>query len=112
MRDAAATEPGVQDLVRQDHERRRLTQEALVGLLAERRPLRDGMQLDRAVDIFFALVNSYTYELLVGYRGWTPPSGRIGWSICSNANYSAEPDRPASTASNSPAKRVQAVIRW
>lgn len=71
MRDAAATEPGVRDLVRLDHERRRLTQEALVRLLAEHRPLRDGMEVHRAVDTFFAVVNSYTYELLVGYCGWS-----------------------------------------
>jgi AcrR family transcriptional regulator len=72
MRDAAATEPAVRDLVREDHERRRLTQEGLVHLLAEHRPLRSGMDLRRAVDTFFAVVNSYTYELLVGYCGWTP----------------------------------------
>ena len=72
MRDAGATEPAVRDLVREDHERRRRTQEALVRLLAEHRPLRPGMDVDHAVDTFFALVNSYTYELLVGYCGWTP----------------------------------------
>jgi AcrR family transcriptional regulator len=71
MRDAGATEPAVRDLVRQDHERRRRTQEALVRLLAEHRPLRPGTDVDHAVDTFFALVNSYTYELLVGYCGWT-----------------------------------------
>jgi AcrR family transcriptional regulator len=72
MRDAGATEPAVRDLVREDHERRRRTQAALVGLLAKQRPLRPGIDMDRAVDTFFALVNSYTYEQLVGYRGWTP----------------------------------------
>ena len=71
MRDAGATEPAVRDLVREDHERRRRTQEALVRLLAEHRPLRPGLDMDYAVDTFFALVNSYTYELLVGYCGWT-----------------------------------------
>ena len=71
MRDAAATEPGVRDLVRQDHERRRRTQQGLVQLLVEHRPLRAGLDLPRAVDTFFAVVNSYTYELLVSYRGWT-----------------------------------------
>src|SRR5438105_9367343 len=71
MRDAAATEPAVRDLVREDHERRRLTQEGLVRLLVERRPLGAGMDLRRAVDTFFAVVNSFTYRLLVGYCGWT-----------------------------------------
>ena len=74
MRDAVATEPAAPDLVREDHERGRRTQEALVRLLAEHRPLRPGLHVDYAVDTFFALVNSYsyTYELLVGYCGWTP----------------------------------------
>jgi len=72
MRDAAATELGVRNLVREDHERRRLTQEGLVRLLIERRPLRAGMDLRRAVDTFFAVVNSFTYQLLVGNCGWTP----------------------------------------
>jgi hypothetical protein len=72
MRDAAATEPAVRDLVREDHERRRLTQEGLVRLLVERRPLGAAMDLRRAVDTFFAVVNSFTYQLLVGYCGWTP----------------------------------------
>jgi AcrR family transcriptional regulator len=71
MRDAAAFEPAVRDLVRQDHERRRLTQQRLVQLLAERRPLRAGLDLRHAVDTFFAVVNSGTYELLVGYCGWS-----------------------------------------
>jgi len=72
MRDAGATEPAVRDLVREDHQRRRRTQEALVRLLVEHRPLRPGMEVHHAVDTFFALVNSYTYELVVGYCGWTP----------------------------------------
>jgi AcrR family transcriptional regulator len=71
MRDAAATEPAVRDLVRQDHEHRRATQQALVQLLAEGRPLRAGLDLRHAVDTFFAVVNSYTYALLVGYCGWS-----------------------------------------
>jgi AcrR family transcriptional regulator len=72
VRDAAATEPAVRDLVREDHARRRRTQEALVRLLTEHRPLRPDVDVHRAVDTFFAVVNSYTYELLVGYCGWTP----------------------------------------
>jgi AcrR family transcriptional regulator len=72
MRDAAATEPAVRDLVHEDHERRRVTQEGLVRLLVERRSLRAGMDLRRAVDTFFAVVNSFTYQLLVGHCGWTP----------------------------------------
>ncbi len=71
MRDAAATEAGARDMIRQDHERRHRTQEAFVDLLVEQRPLRAGIARGRAVDTFFALVNSDTYELLVTQRGWT-----------------------------------------
>lgn len=71
IRDAAATDPRAQDLVRQDHERRYRTQERLVDLLLEHRSLRPGIDRSRAVDTFFALVNSATYDLLVTQRGWT-----------------------------------------
>ena len=71
IRDAAATEPRARDLVRQDHERRYRTQEYLVDLLLDHRSLRPGIDRRRAVDTFFALVNSATYDLLVKQRGWT-----------------------------------------
>ncbi len=71
IRDAATTVPRARDLVRQDHERRYRTQEHLVDLLLEDRSLRPGIDRRRAVDTFFALVNSATYDLLVTQRGWT-----------------------------------------
>ena len=71
MRDAAATELAAQELIRHDHQRRHRTQEGLVDLLIERRRLRAGIDRPRAVDTFFALVNSATYELLVTQQGWT-----------------------------------------
>ena len=71
LRDAAATEAAARDLIREDHERRHRTQAGLVDLLIENRPLRAGIDRRRAVDTFFALVNSATYELLVTQRGWT-----------------------------------------
>ena len=71
MRDAAATEAAARDLIREDHKRRRRTHEGLVDLLIETRPLRTGVDRRRAVDTFFALVNSATYELLVSQQGWT-----------------------------------------
>ncbi len=73
MRDAAATELAARELIRQDHERRHSTQERLVDLLIERRPLRAGIDRSHAVDTFYALVNSDTYDLLVTQRGWTMP---------------------------------------
>jgi len=71
LRDAAATEAAARELIREDHERRYRTQEALVDLLIENRQLRAGIDRRRAVDTFFALLNSATYELLVTQRGWT-----------------------------------------
>src|SRR5260370_5511849 len=71
LRDAAATEAAARELIREDHERRHRTQEGLVDLLIENRQLRAGIDRRRAVDTFFALVNSATYELLVILRGWT-----------------------------------------
>jgi AcrR family transcriptional regulator len=71
MRDAAATEEAARELIRQDHEGRYRTQAGLVDLLIENRPLRAGMDRRRAVDTYFAIVNSATYELLVVQRGWT-----------------------------------------
>jgi AcrR family transcriptional regulator len=70
MRDAAAAEPAVRELIHEDHQRRRRTQAGLVDLLTERRPLRAGLDRGRAADVFFAVVNSATYELVVGECGW------------------------------------------
>jgi AcrR family transcriptional regulator len=80
MRDAAATDGGIGTLIRQDHERRRTTQEAFVDLLIERRPLRAGLDRRLAADTFFALVNSHTYQLTVGHLGWTVAEWR-DWLI-------------------------------
>jgi AcrR family transcriptional regulator len=73
LRDAAATEAAARELITEDHERRHRTQQGLVDLLIENRQLRAGIDRRRAVDTFFALVNSATYELLVTQRGWTLP---------------------------------------
>jgi len=73
LRDAAATEVAARELIREDHERRHRTQAGLVDLLIENRPLRAGIERRRAVDTFFALVNSATYGLLVTQQGWTLP---------------------------------------
>jgi AcrR family transcriptional regulator len=71
MRDAAGTEPEVQTLIRQDHEWRYRTQQALVDLILDARPLRSGLDRDQAVATFFAVVNSDSYRLLVGHLGWS-----------------------------------------
>lgn len=72
MRDAAAADPQVRDLIGQDHERRRRTQRALVELaVGDDAALRPGLTLDQAADTFFLLVNSDTYELATGTLGWS-----------------------------------------
>jgi AcrR family transcriptional regulator len=71
VRDAAASEPSVRELMAEDHRRRHETQTALVSILVAGRALRRGLTRARAVDTFFALVNSATYDLLVVHRGWT-----------------------------------------
>ncbi len=75
MRDAAATESSFADLIREDHERRYRTQEALVGVI-----LGDGSPVHPAAETFFALVNSDTYRLLVSQLGWSLGSGAAGLS--------------------------------
>ncbi|MCA1783786.1 MAG: TetR/AcrR family transcriptional regulator [Dermatophilaceae bacterium] len=71
MRDAAATDPMVRDLIRDDHERRRETQRALVQIAVGDDALRPGMTCDRAADAFFLLVNSSTYQLTTEVLGWS-----------------------------------------
>lgn len=71
IRDAAATDIAAQQLVREDNDRRHQTQSGLIDLLTEIHPLRAGLDRRRATDTFFALVNSSTYDLLVGQRSWT-----------------------------------------
>ena len=80
MRDAAATEVAARELISEDHEGRLRTQAALVDLLIEKRSLRPGMDRRRAVDTYFAIVNSTTYELLVVQRGWTLSEWQ-GWIV-------------------------------
>lgn len=95
MRDAAATEEAARQLIREDHERRHRTQGRLVDLLIERRPLRAGVDRRRAVDTFFTLVNSATYDLLVTQQGWT----RTAWQdwlvdLVERALFDQTPERP------------------
>lgn len=71
IRDAAALEPAMGELVRQDHARRRATQEALVDLVVGQAPLRAGLDRRKAVDIFFTLVNSDTHRLMVDVLRWS-----------------------------------------
>jgi AcrR family transcriptional regulator len=71
MREAAATDPAVRDLIRDDHDRRRGTQRALLEIAVGADDLRPGMTLDAAADAFFLLVNSNTYQLARQILEWT-----------------------------------------
>ncbi|MGH2869184.1 MAG: TetR/AcrR family transcriptional regulator [Solirubrobacteraceae bacterium] len=101
MRDAAATELSIRDLLREDHERRYRTQAALVGVI-----LGDGSPAHPAVETFFALVNSDTFRLLVSQLGWTPSEWRI-WleRLLSRELLDANSRKPGSGPSNAPAHR-------
>lgn len=70
MRDAAATEPGVRDLLREDHQRRFRTQRALVEMVLEAADRGPTVDREHAVATFFALVNSDGYQLVADHLGW------------------------------------------
>jgi AcrR family transcriptional regulator len=72
MRDAAALDPAVRQLLLEDDQRRYLTQQALVDLIIGPDSLRPGCDRDHAVATFFALVNSHGYQLLATQLGWSP----------------------------------------
>ncbi|MGE5289213.1 MAG: TetR/AcrR family transcriptional regulator [Micromonosporaceae bacterium] len=71
MRDAAATDPVVRRLIHDDNQRRYLTQQALVDLVIGAGSLRPGCDRQRAVASFFAMVNSYSYQLLAQHLSWS-----------------------------------------
>jgi AcrR family transcriptional regulator len=76
MRDAAAADPAVRQLLDQDDQRRYITQQALVDLVVGENSLRAGCDRDHAVATFFGLVNSNCYQLLARQLGWSPDDWR------------------------------------
>jgi hypothetical protein len=74
MRDAAAADPAVRQLL-EDDQRRYVTQQGLVDLVIGGDSLRAGCDRDHAAATFFAMVNSHCYKLLAGHLGWSP----AGW---------------------------------
>jgi hypothetical protein len=72
LRDAAAIEPAVRDLIAEDSRRRYETQRTVVELVLDPTSGGDGgAELTEAAASYFALVNSNSYQLLVGQLGWT-----------------------------------------
>ena len=72
IRDAAAADPAVRQLLREDDQRCYITHQALVDLVIGGDSLRAGCDREHAVAIFFAMVNSHCYQLLAGHLGWSP----------------------------------------
>lgn len=70
MRDAAATDSEVRDLMREDHRRRLHTQTALVEILLEGVTLHPGVDRDEMVATYFGLVNSDSYLLMSDTLDW------------------------------------------
>ena len=71
LRDAAATEPELADLINQDHQRRYRTQQQLVAIIAGEGQLCDDTSLEQATATFYALVNSHTYAVLADQLHWS-----------------------------------------
>ncbi len=64
MRDAAATEPDIRELLRRDDAQRLVTQRSLLELALGAPPPED------AVTVFYSLVNSHAYRLASEQLGW------------------------------------------
>ncbi|MEZ5091632.1 TetR family transcriptional regulator [Nocardioides sp.] len=71
MRDAAATDLRIRELIDSDERQRRVTQRSLVEEVIGADALRPGMTVDRASDTFYLLVNSRSYTLARASLGWT-----------------------------------------
>ena len=71
MRDAAAIEASIRDLLHQDNQRRYKTQQALVEVIVAEGTGHATSRSPSAVDTFFTLVNSDTFRICVGHLGWT-----------------------------------------
>lgn len=70
MRDAAATEPAIRDLLDEDARRRLVSQRALLRIALGRDPD------DDEVAVFFTLVDSRSYVSAERHLGWTPTQWR------------------------------------
>ena len=98
IRDAAGVDPAAGALVRQDHERRYVTQQGLVHLVISGADLRPGINRASAVATFFALVNSDTYRLLVGHLGWPVEDWRAWLVRMLDREFFESETAPASSA--------------
>lgn len=73
LRDAAATEPELAELLTQDHQRRYLTQQTFVEIIDGDGAFRPGLTREQATATLFALVNSDNFRVLSQQLHWTVP---------------------------------------
>lgn len=71
VRDAAAVDPEVARVWTELEAWRYRGQGQMVGLLASRGAMREGLSVETATDIFYALCSLAVHDLLVIERGWT-----------------------------------------
>jgi AcrR family transcriptional regulator len=72
VRGAATADPDLAELWETSIKQRATVMERLIGALAAKAPLRDGIDQATAIDIGLALQGPELYEFLVGRRGWSP----------------------------------------
>jgi AcrR family transcriptional regulator len=72
IRAAASDDPEIRALWKRIEQDFRANQRVIVESLDEKHALADGLDVDRATDILWALNLSTLWQLLVGERGWTP----------------------------------------
>lgn len=72
LRDAATTEPEVQQVWRSISDRRAANMRKLAGELRATGALRPGFSIDEAADTIWAMSSSDLYVLLTVERGWSP----------------------------------------
>jgi AcrR family transcriptional regulator len=77
-REAAATQPGLADLLRRGAANRRADCQTVARALADAQSLRAGLDLAQAADILWALCGSELYRMLVAERQW-PPGQYTTW---------------------------------
>ena len=72
FRGVAAVDPEVRDEWEQIQQERLGGARGFVRILAAKSPLRPGLDLERAGDVVWTLIDTSLYQRLVGDRGWTP----------------------------------------
>jgi AcrR family transcriptional regulator len=72
LRSAVAVDPEVMALVDEDDRRRKATQRALVEIINDAGPLREGLSVAEAADTYSVLASPDTFAFLTRRRGWSP----------------------------------------